>query len=305
MRNAHLNTIVGGKLRRIAMPAWDRERISTPDDDFLDIDWSRVGSDRVVVLSHGLEGCTNRPYIAGMTRALNRAGIDVAAWNYRGCSGEPNRRLRFYHSGETGDLRTVIGHVAPQYDRIGLVGFSLGGNITLKYLGEVGDEALVDGGVGLSVPCDLTGSSRQIERRENRVYLKRFMTSLRAKIRQKAEQYPGKLSLTGLDDIRTFREFDDRYTAPLHGFRDAEDYWVKASSAPFLDDIRVPALMLNALDDSFLSPSCYPGTSNPVVHIETPRYGGHIGFVRRGVYWSEHRTLAFFERLWPETTMSM
>jgi len=221
------------------------------------------------------------------------------AWNFRGCSGEPNRQVHFYHSGATDDLHTVLQHVRTLYDHAALVGFSMGGNKVLKYLGEQGRACLADGAVAFSVPCDLTTSSEVIERRENRIYLKRFMRSMRDKIAEKAALFPGHLDTDGLEKIESFREFDDRFTAPMHGFRDALDYWDKASCIHVLDDIRRPALLINAQDDSFLSPTCTPETSNEWLEVDTPRFGGHIGFVtRRGPYYTERRTLDFLARLW-------
>ncbi|PIQ60429.1 MAG: alpha/beta hydrolase [Bacteroidetes bacterium CG12_big_fil_rev_8_21_14_0_65_60_17] len=317
LRNGHLNTIVGGRLRRVPPPDYARERIDTPDGDFLDLDWAfaskpktskpesgNTPADRArhaVVIAHGLEGNSDKPYIRGMVRTLTQAGHDVVAWNFRGCSGEPNRQLHFYHSGATDDLDTVLRHVRTRYDHVALVGFSMGGNKVLKYLGEQGDRALADAGVTFSVPCDLTTSAEVIERRENRIYLKRFIRSMQAKVAEKASLFPGLLDTEGLEKIVSFREFDDRYTAPLHGFRDALDYWEKASCIHVLEDIRRPALLINAQDDSFLSPSCTPDSDNPYLEVDTPRFGGHIGFVtRRGPYYTERRTLEFLARIWSE-----
>lgn len=306
LRNGHLNTIVGGRLRRVPPPDYTRIRIDTRDGDFLDLDWAFYHDQNhrarhAIVIAHGLEGNSDKPYIRGMVRALTGAGYDVLAWNFRGCSGEPNRHVHFYHSGATEDLETVLQHVRTRYDHAALVGFSMGGNKVLKYLGEQGENALADGAATFSVPCDLTTSAEVIERRENRIYLKRFMRSMREKVAEKATRFPEDLDTEGLDKITSFREFDDRYTAPLHGFRDALDYWDRASCKHVLEDIRRPALLINAQDDSFLSPSCTPETNNPYLEIDTPRYGGHIGFVtRRGLYYTERRTLDFLARIWQQ-----
>lgn len=305
LREGHLQTILPTLLRRVTGVSYCRQRISTSDDDFLDLDWSTIGANRVVILQHGLEGNSARPYILGMVRALNAAGWDALAWNFRGCSGQINRQLRFYHSGATDDLHTVIAHVVAQqhYQQIALVGFSLGGNVTLKYLGEQGGMTFPEivGAVTFSVPCDLAGSAARLAEPANRIYMKRFIDSLRGKVRQKMQALPGMLNDYGLDQMRTFVEFDDRYTAPLHGFRDAEDYWNRCSSRQFIPHIQLPTLLVNAANDPFLSDSCFPvpeAKASTVVTLEVPASGGHVGFMSlQRTYWSEHRTVEFLGKL--------
>lgn len=287
LRNGHVNTIIGGRFRKVPAPPYRRERIETPDGDFIDIDWAGgqgqdVGTS-VAIVTHGLEGSSDRPYIRGMVQALTGAGWDVAAWNFRGCSGELNRLLRSYHGGDTQDLETVIDHVAGRgYARIALVGFSLGGSLMLKYLGERGDELPVDGAVVISVPCDLIHGMRQLDQNQNRIYAYRFLRSLREKYVQKARLFPDDLDIGAVDRIRTLRDFDDIYTAPVHGFRNAFDYWRRCSSLGYISGIRRPTLILNAADDTFLAGNCYPvdaAAQNPNVHLHVPDYGGHIGFM--------------------------
>lgn len=307
--SGHVQSIWPAVMRRVPQVPWRRERVITPDDDFLDVDvWTAAEpTARVAILSHGLEGNANQPYMRGMAHALRRRGWDVVAWNCRGCGGEPNRMLRFYHSGSSDDLGTVIDHVTAQsrWSEVALAGFSLGGNQTLKYLGEQGAavHAKVVGAVAFSVTCDLAASSVRLGEWQNRIYMARFMKTLRAKVIAKAQYFPGQLNLTGLAEMRTFRQFDDRYTAPLHGFADAEDYWRQCGSVHFLRDIRVPTLLVNALDDPFLAGRCFPreeAESNPQFWLETPRHGGHVGFVTRGAggeYWSETRAGEFLKNL--------
>ena len=293
--------------RKVPRVAWRRERIDTPDEDFLDLDWTGLGRRRVAILSHGLEGHSNQPYIRGMARTLMKRGWDVVAWNCRGCSGEPNRRLRLYHSGSSDDLGTVLDHVlaSGKWREVALVGFSLGGNQSLKLLGELEesvDERVV-GAVAISVTCDLAASSVRLGEWQNRIYMARFIKTLRQKVITKERMFPGQLDLTGLEDMRTFKQFDDRYTAPLHGFADAEDYWTKCGSVRFIDAIRVPSLLINALDDPFLGGRCFPreeAATNSQFHLETPARGGHLGFFtfgKGGEYWSETRAAAFFGQL--------
>jgi predicted alpha/beta-fold hydrolase len=305
--NAHLQTVFPVLFRRVRGVHYRRERISTPDEDFLDLDWSAVGSERLVILSHGLEGDSRRSYVLGMVRAFNRHGWDALAWNMRGCSGEPNRKLRFYHSGATEDLHTVIEQVIAHYayGTIVLVGFSLGGNVTLKYLGERGDRVnpLISGAVAFSVPCDLADSAEQTDRLRNRIYMIRFLRMLHRKIRAKMVLMPDEISDTGYHLIKTFRDFDERYTAPMHGFENAEDYWRRASCKGLLPTIAIPALLVNARNDPFLGERCYPrreAERSANLFLEMPASGGHVGFVafnRNGEYWSESRALSFLNAL--------
>lgn len=302
--HAHIQTIFP-TLFRTNPVAYTRERISTPDNDFLDLDWVRSGSDRCIVLCHGLEGNSQSNYIRGMVRAFSRRGIDVLAWNFRGCSGEPNKTSRFYHSGATEDLHTVLSHVlaSNRYRQIDLIGFSLGGNMMLKYLGDglYDIPEVVRRAIAFSVPCDLAACSAELARPHNALYMRRFLRLLHGKIRAKMRLLPGVLDDTNYKELRTFQDFDDRYTAPLHGFRDANHYWSVCNSRQFISSVRIPTLLVNALDDPFLAPTAYPVTeaqSNPLFTLETPRYGGHCGFVlfnREEEYWSEKRAVHFLQ----------
>jgi predicted alpha/beta-fold hydrolase len=238
-----------------------------------------------------------------MVRALNRHGWDAVVWNFRGCSGEPNRKVRFYHSGDTQDLHTVLTHALQnvRYEKFALIGFSLGGNVILKYLGEQAHRLnpKIRSAVTFSVPCDLAGSAREMARFGNALYMKRFMGMLHEKVRAKMKLFPGRIDDRGFLFMRTFKDFDERYTAPLHGFTSAEDYWEKSSSKPLLGNITVPTLLVNALDDPFLASPCYPyreAQDNPHLFLETPKTGGHVGFIsfnKRNEYWSESRAMKF------------
>jgi predicted alpha/beta-fold hydrolase len=301
LRSGHLQTIYPTIFRKVDDVDYDRERIDTPDQDFLDLDWSRVGSDTAAIISHGLEGHSHRAYVKGMVRAVNQEGIDAVAWNFRGCSGEPNRQLRMYHNGAIDDLHTVVVHAARTYRKIFLIGFSMGGNMGLLYLGKQGREVPgeIRGSVGFSVPCDLTDASLALERRRNVLYMKRFLTLLHGKIRMKQAQFPDDIDDRDYHLVKTFRDFDGRYTAPIHGFASAEDYWQKCSSRPWVKQIGVPALIVNSMDDPFLEGGCYPVKeceSNPRTTLEITRYGGHVGFMGQNGqqrYWSEERAVSF------------
>ena len=306
LRNPHLQTLWPTLFRRVRTVQWSRERLELPDGDFLDLDRWTGGSRRVAILSHGLEGNSRRPYMAGMAHAFKKRGWDVVSWNFRGCSGEPNRLCRSYHSGATEDLAAVVDHAVRVHDykQIVVVGFSLGGNLTLKYLGELGDQpGRVCGGAGISVPCDLEAAATRMAGPDCAFYMRRFLRDMGEKMRAKARQFPGKIRVEALDGMTTFRQFDDAFTGPLHGFRDAQDYWDRCSCAGWLDRIRVPALLLNAQDDPFLAPSCFPAAraqSSSWVHLAAPPHGGHVGFVA-GIasgheYWSETRTANFLSR---------
>lgn len=300
--NGHIQTIVPALLRTANALPFDRERISTRDGDFLDIDWLRSSSDRLLIISHGLEGNSRRPYMLGMANNFFANGWDVLSWNFRGCSGEMNQRPIFYHSGATYDLETVISHAHLDYREVCLVGFSLGGNLTLKFLGEDHPTThKIKKAVVISVPLDLSGSSDQIAKRENLFYARRFLKTLKVKIIQKSRVFPNDIDIEGLNKIRNLREFDDVYTGPLHGFEGAKDYYARCSSINFLSKISAKVLILNALNDPFLSSSCYPvelGVQLPHIYMDFPNNGGHVGFAprnRKDVYWSEKRALEFLQ----------
>jgi len=252
LKNAHFQTIYPSLFRKFDTSFYERERIATPDDDFLDLDWSRIGSDKIAIISHGLEGNSLRSYAVGMVKALNQHGWDALAWNFRGCSGEVNRQLRFYHSGYTDDLDFVINHVLNlgNYKSIVLIGFSMGGNLSLVYLGQKGSNVnpLIQKAIVFSVPCDLAGSSYQIAKSVNRIYLKRFLRMLHQKVKAKMTLFPDQINDDNYSEIKNFRDFDNRYTAPIHGFISAEDYWDKCSSKQFIPKIKISTLIINALD---------------------------------------------------------
>jgi len=280
--NGHLQTILPVLLPRRINITYERERLELEDGDFLDLDWSRSGHGRVAILLHGLEGCTDNGYMRGMAAALNATGWDALAWNFRGCSGESNRLPRFYHSGETGDIAAVVRHASTNYSDIVLVGFSLGGNVVLKYLGEAKPHPAVIGAVAISTPVDLASSARALDqRRPNKIYLGRFLQTLIKKVEAKAGIFPREFDVSGIRSIKSFQEFDDRYTARLHGFRDAEDYWRQSSSRQFLPGINVPTLLLNAKNDPFLTPESFPfaeAGQSRFLTLEAPESGGHVGF---------------------------
>jgi len=306
LANGYVQSILPTLVRRLPTHHFQRERIVTGDEDFLDLDWSRTGSRQLLIISHGLEGHSKRPYVAGVARAANQQGWDALAWNFRGCSGEPNRQLRFYHSGATDDLHHVVMHALEQgYEKIHLVGFSMGGNLSLLYAGRHADELppAVESVTAFSVPCDLSASAAQLAKPNNKIFMKRFLRDLRSKVEAKEKQFPGHLSAEGYEQIKTFKQFDDRYTAPIHGFEDADDYWQQSSCISYLENIRIPSLLVNAKNDPFLPGSCFPyeqAQNNPNLLLEVPESGGHVGFIklnRHQEYWMERRVVRFISSL--------
>ena len=305
LQNGHLQSIYPTLFRKFDTDSYQRERIFTPDDDFLDIDWSRTGSNKLAIISHGLEGNSHRNYVVGMVKMLNRNGWDALAWNYRSCSGEMNRRLRFYNSGTIDDLEVVIEHASKieSYKEIVLIGFSMGGNLSLLYLGNKGSR--VDSKIGrsvvFSVPCDLKASTRELAKFKNRIYMGRFLKTLHQKIRTKMKLMPGQINDDNYHLIKNFKDYDDRYTAPLHGFNNAEDYWSKCSSNRFIPEIKIPTLIVNARNDPFIVDGCYPvneTSDSKCVYLEVPKSGGHVGFMqfkKDKSYWSEERTIEFLK----------
>ena len=305
--NGHVQTIYPTLFRNIEIGPYTRERIDTPDGDFLDLDWSRCGGRVLAIISHGLEGNSQRDYVKGMVRAVNLKGWDALAWNYRTCGGEPNRLLRMYHNGATDDLDTVVRHAISlkKYSSIALIGFSMGGNLTLLYLGEKGKKPAPEivCAVAFSVPCDLEDSAMEMTKFKNTVYMKRFLRLLHEKIRAKAAIMPGLINDRDYHLIKNFKHFDDRYTAPIHGFKNAEDYWARCSCRGLLHKIAVPSLIVNAANDPILGGKCYPhaeAAENRNILLEVPKSGGHVGFIefnREKLYWSERRAVDFIQNM--------
>lgn len=301
----HAQTIIPALFRKVSGINYLRERIATEDEDFLDLDWSRVDSKKIAIFSHGLEGSTNACYIQGMVKEFNACGWDALAWNFRSCGGELNRTVRLYHGGCTHDLNAVISHAlkTKKYKEMALIGFSLGGNITLKYLGDY--QARLPSQLHrccvFSVPCDLYACAQALSRGINRIYLNRFLVTLKEKISKKAEKFPGIFSSTNIDKIHDFIDFDNHITAPLSGFKDAIHYYNECSSKFSIPLIQTPTLIVNALNDPFLHPACFPNEEchkSRTVCFEGPYDGGHQGFIKDhviGTYWSEERALKFIE----------
>ena len=301
-RNGFVATVYSGLWRKVKGVIQTRERITLNDGDFLDLDWSyaQESSDKLLILLHGLEGDAQRPYMLGAAKLFSESDIDVVGVNLRGCSGEQNLKYRSYNSGATEDLHDVINYILKKkvYNDIYLKGFSLGGNIVLRYLGERQDHsAKIKAAVAISVPCLLYGSCVELHKLKNRPYAINFLFYLKRRLREKQISYPNMISKQAIDEVKTLKHFDDVYTAPAHGYKDALEYYEKCSSLQFLENIKVPTLLINAKNDSFLSKECYPlqvANKNPNLFLEIPKHGGHVAFITSGnVYYNERRALEF------------
>ncbi|MFI2741449.1 YheT family hydrolase [Zhouia sp. PK063] len=301
-KNGHFSTIYAATMRTVTDITQQRERITLSDGDFIDLDWSfsKTKTTQLIIIFHGLEGSAKRPYILGTAKVFNEYGIDACAVNLRSCSGEQNTLFKSYHSGATSDVEEIIQHIlsTKNYTQIILKGFSLGGNLVLKYLGEQQKlSSKIVCGIAVSVPCFLYGSMLELHKPKNIIYNKRFKKDLIDKLKEKIKQHPIEGEKINIQLIKTLKDFDDYYTSKAHGFKDALDYYTKSSSLQYLKNISIPTLIINAKNDTFLSKECYPtkqAKENPHLFLEIPKYGGHVGFFdKNNIYYTEKRALEF------------
>jgi len=263
-RNSHVSTIYASLIRRwIPQVQFQRERLELADGDFLDLDWSKKGSKQLLIVLAGLEGKSRSMYARSAIKHFNDQGWDALGLNYRGCSGEPNRLLRGYHMGASEDVKVTVEHAIQHhgYEEIVLMGFSLGGNLALKYVGEESDNLPkeIKATISVSAPMDLEASERRMNRWYNWHYVKWFMLTLNWKANRKKRQYPEALkSYQGFFMSGNFIYFDTHFTAPANGFASVQDYWEQSSCRPQLSKIKIPSLIIAANNDSFLSDSCFP-----------------------------------------------
>ncbi|WP_420636107.1 hydrolase [Candidatus Palauibacter sp.] len=288
LRNPHLQTVVGRIVRRRPEPRYDRVRLDTDDGDFIDLDLWRGPEDPAgtCLLLHGLEGSARSGYMVTTSKALAAAGIQAVALNFRSCSGEPNRLPRAYHSGQTDDIERALAWVGERYPGVprAAAGFSLGGNALLNLLGRDRSDRGLRAAAVISVPYDLAASAAALDRGPSRLYGRRFLRSLRAKAREKAARFPDAVA-PGAASARTLREFDDLLTAPLHGFRDAADYYERCSSGQFVGSVTIPALLLHSRDDPLAPAASIPVDMirrQPNLSLQLTERGGHLGFLGRG-----------------------
>lgn len=307
LRNGHLETIYPALFRKIEGADYERERLTLSDGDFVDLDWLDGDSRRLILLTHGLEGNSGKQYVKGMAKFFYREKKwDVLAWNCRSCSGEMNRARRLYHHGEIGDIGEVIGHALRRknYHTVVLAGFSMGGNISMKYLGVQGRDKPepIRACIAFSSPTDLEAGAEILNDRSNFIYRRRFLHYLKIKLVKKNEQYPGLLDLTRFKNIKTWRDFDDFFSAPLTNMEDAAAFYRMASAKNFMAGTDVPTLLVSAKNDPILPPQCYPKDvceRHPKLFLEMPEHGGHVGFWRPGdeYAWSERRAAAFLDEV--------
>lgn len=300
----HLQTLWPRLHRRRLRPYAFRERLDLPDGDFLDLDWTADSPGRpLVLLLHGLEGSSSSPYAVGLADALARRGTTAAVMHFRGCSGEPNRLPRGYHSGDTGDLAWVVEQLRRRRPGrpLAAAGFSLGGNVLLKWLGETGADNPLTAAAAVSVPFRLERAVARLERGLSRFYQWALLRNMRASLRAKTRALGRSPVAVAPGALHSFRAFDEHVTAPLHGFAGADDYYARSSCRPFLAGIRVPTVVLHAHDDPFTTPEAIPDEDElaPEVRLELSDRGGHVGFVDgawpwRPGYWLERRLCRFF-----------
>lgn len=305
-RNSHFNTMYRPLFMK-DVATYQRKRISTWDNDFFDLDFSFVKSETLVVLIHGLEGSSESKYMTSNTKHLNSKGLDTVCLNLRGCSGEDNLLLATYHSGKTEDVSFVVDYLIENYEykNIIIVGFSLGGNLTLKYIGEKGENIspIVKGGIAVSVPIDIASAEVEMEKLKNKLYMEVFFKTMKNKILEKAHKFPEyELDKDKLFKATKFKHLEHLYTVPVFGFESPEDYWTKASAKPYLLNINKPTLLINAKDDTFLSRECYPyeeAEDSKYFFFEETKFGGHCGFMSsfkpQENRWIEHRITRFIK----------
>lgn len=302
-RGAHRQTLWPPLIRWYPRPAVTRERIELADGDFIDLDWLKTDhvDGPLLLILHGLEGSSRSPYARGLLNTCQTRGWRAAVMHFRGCSGEPNRLARSYHCGETTDLDAIINHLRSRAPHgLGIVGYSLGGSVLLKWLGEQGVAAPIHAAAAVSVPFDLHCAADTLNRGFARFYQWALLRQTRRSVQRKKKTHGIGLP-TSVAHLTTFRAFDNAVTAPLHGFRDANDYYTKTSCIPYLIKIRVPTLIIHAADDPFGLPTSIPHHNqlSSTIQLEVSHHGGHVGFVCgrypwRPRYWLDDRLAEFF-----------
>lgn len=282
-RNRHVQTIVPNTLYPVAKVDLTRERVELPDGDFIDVEWTSRTAGPIVIVLHGLEGSIRSRYACNIMQKIHSLGMRGAMPYFRGCTGEPNRLPVSYHSGFTQDLEYFSGLLKQREPNTPLaaVGYSLGGNVLLKWLGESPNASRLTTGVAVSVPFDLGICSDAVEKGLSKVYMWELMGRMRRSVKRKFVSIPSPIPLPDIDKLRTFREYDDALTAPLHGFKDAKDYYTRCSSRQFMKHIGVPTLVVHSADDPFMTPAAVPTDAelSDAVRFELSQRGGHVGFV--------------------------
>ena len=288
-----------------ALPHYQRERWATPDGDFIDLDWLPGPANApLVVLFHGLEGSSRSHYARALMRAVGAQSWRGVVVHFRGCSGEPNRLPRAYHSGDADEIDWILRKLraanpaTPLYS----IGVSLGGNALLKWAGTRGSDclAVANAIAAISAPLDVTIAGHTMGQRGNRIYQDNFLATMKPVAAEKHQRFPGLFDAPRVAAATTLMEFDDAFTAPVHGFKDVHDFWAQVSSKPDLPNVRLPGLVINALNDPFLPASALPKPNevSPSVLLEQPEEGGHVGFASGpfpgNIDWLPQRVIQFF-----------
>ncbi len=302
--NPHFQTLWPTLFRKVPIVNTTNFRLELSDGDFLDLELTPIVNKPIVVILHGLEGSIDSPYAKPLINALNNAGYGVCFVHFRGCSGEVNRLARSYHSGDTEDLHAVVDYLQTHYQQgvFAVIGFSLGGNALLKWMGEQADNAPVDTAIAVSVPFQLADAGDRLEKSFSRIYQKHLVTLCQQKYRQKFKSQPSPLKVD-VTTLNTFFTFDDQVTAPLNGFEGADDYYKKSSSRQFLKTIQKPTLILHAKDDPFMWQRTIPTEAelSESVQLELSNHGGHVGFVNGSLfkpnYWLDQRIVSWLNQI--------
>ena len=298
----HLQTIWPTLIKRKVIIPFTRERFELKDGDFVDLFWCGKGNSPILLILHGLEGSSQSHYVFGLAQAMVNRGWRAVAMEFRGCSQDPNRLTRRYHSGDTGDMEEVLLAIQQREPNTPLcaVGFSLGGNVLLKWLGE-SDNQPIKAAAAISVPFELAQVSSQFDKGFSKIYRYQFLKSLKKSAKKIVGIEKTGIDLTVLNQIKSLKDFDRLITAPLHGFIDDTDYYQRCSSRAFLSTIKIPTLILHAKDDPFIAADCIPNSDelSPFVKLELQEQGGHLGFISgtcpwRSVYWLEQRIPEYF-----------
>jgi len=297
LSNRHSQTLWPGLFRRSIHLKLLRERIELPDGDFVDLDWGHKTEGPIAVIFHGLEGSSHSSYVRGMISALTQQGYRTVVMNFRGCSGEPNRLARAYHSGDTSDISFIINRLRQQNPTASIftIGYSLGGNALLKYLGETAAASQVNAAVAVSVPFDLDNAAFTLRKSAFGIYQRHWLKNLKQTVLNKQKLLEPIIDINAALRSKNFHEFDHLVTAQLHGFTSVDDYYARSSSNQYITSIQTPTLILHAQDDPFLSPSAIPSSKNVPnsVELSVSSHGGHVGFIDKHGYWLERRIPEF------------
>ncbi|MEM1119656.1 MAG: alpha/beta fold hydrolase [Bacteroidota bacterium] len=283
--NGHAQTILPSMFRKIPQPTYERERLELADGDFVDLDWLRADTAKLIILTHGLEGSSERHYVKETAKLFHEKDWEALAWNCRSCSGEMNRNLRMYNHGDLEDISAVINYAfsRKKYETVVLAGYSMGGNISMKYLGVNGKSVPknIKASINFSAPTDLNSSAKLLDKKRSWFYSNRFRKKIWKKIQIKAAQYPNVVDLANYKKVRIWEDFDTYFTAPVNGFESAQAFYEFASAKNFMDNISIPTLLVNAQNDPILTPACNPvdlAKKNKHFYLEMPKQGGHVGF---------------------------